>query len=130
MKNILTHTLIRRGAFLAVLVLAFGSGFGFVTERAHSQLNLLSIPFGGLNAPIPCTCSGGFLQTIGPPRPALVYFQAGASIPYQFFMFGAPGVWTLGTFFPSGVCSVVTPTGCANITAEGTVLIEGTSLEV
>ena len=71
-------------------------------------------------------CSTGFLLNIGPPVGGFFLLPFGAKL-YAFYLFN-PGVWTLGTYNPGGVC--VAPDGCVQcppIPTKGTIIMMGVS---
>ncbi|MFA4890163.1 MAG: hypothetical protein WC587_00800 [Candidatus Paceibacterota bacterium] len=86
------------------------------------------IPFGGRILYVTyCTCSGGLLLTIGPPRPGNYYFTAGSRV-YAYYQIYRPGAWALGDAFPGGACMIYAGTSCVGSPTTGTIRQVGTSL--
>lgn len=77
---------------------------------------------------IPCSCSGGHVIQVGPPRPGRLLVQPGITRVYKFYR-PHVGSWDLGLAFPGGQCLVPNPVdGCHSVPVDGTQLIMGTSL--
>ncbi|MBX4211065.1 hypothetical protein KW783_03795 [Candidatus Parcubacteria bacterium] len=86
--------------------------------------------FGGIVlTSLPCTCSGGFLLTIGPPKGGQFVYQIGAP-QFANFQLPRPGVWALGLYSPGAICTIVVPGGCSPLGVPiGTITpVVGTSL--
>ncbi len=76
---------------------------------------------------IPCACSGNYLLTIGPPRPATLVFQPGVSTPYLFYQIYKVGAWALGNYSSGGSCYVYAGITCVYLPNSGTITKIGTS---
>lgn len=89
-----------KNLFLSVAVILVGvtiSAFVFVS--AQNPFN-----FGGfVLASIPCTCSGNFLLTIGPPVGGQFVYYPGTQA-FLHFNLPRPGVWAVGSYTPGGAC--------------------------
>jgi peptidoglycan hydrolase-like protein with peptidoglycan-binding domain len=93
------------------------------------------IPFGGkILSVFPCTCSFGFVDTIGPPRPAIIFIPItflASPFNHLWKQILTPGVWTLGLYFtPPKPCLIWVKKVCvpAPIQPWGTIFRSGTSL--
>jgi hypothetical protein len=95
------------------------------------------IPFGGrIISVIPCTCPApyGFVDQIGPPRPAIIFIPLtflSSPLNHLWNEILTPGVWTLGLYSPTPVvCSVGAAPLCvpAPLQPWGTIFRSGTSL--
>jgi len=114
----------------------FVAGLVFLGSRAvYGQLPPGAIGvFGGLILDVTqCTCTGGNVIDVGPPRAARVYFVPGFSILYEYFQIKKPGAWVLGTYSPPTPClKLVCPCGklaccCVIVPHQGNIQIVGTS---
>ena len=93
------------------------------------------VPFGGkIISVLPCPCSLGFVDTIGPPRPATIFIPQSfltSPLNHLWKQILTPGVWTLGLYFHWSIpCLVYVGTACvpAPIQPEGIIFRSGTSL--
>lgn len=114
---------------LIIIVIAIASvifSFGLKFSRESEAAGLL--PFGGriLNVTY-CTCSGGILLTVGPPRPGNYYFTIGSML-YSYYQIYRPGPWVLGDAYPGGACVVYIGDDCVGAPTTGTIRQVGTSL--
>ena len=99
----------------------------FYTYTIYAQSPFV---FGGIvQTSIFCTCSGGFLLTLGPPTTKQLMWYPGTP-QFANAQLPRPGVWTLGLYSPGGVCTMYVGKGCAPSGAPvGTIgPITGTSL--
>lgn len=76
---------------------------------------------------VPCTCSGNYLLTIGPPRPATLVFQPGISVSYLFHQVYRAGAWALGNYSSGGSCLMYAGITCVSVPNNGTITKIGTS---
>jgi peptidoglycan hydrolase-like protein with peptidoglycan-binding domain len=95
------------------------------------------IPFGGMIiSVIPCTCPTpyGFVDQIGPPRPAIIFIPntfLASPLNHLWRQILTQGVWTLGLYFtPPKPCLIWVKNKCApaSIQPWGTIFRSGTSL--
>ncbi len=128
MKKNGRFSVVRPLGYMVVVALFFGVGFLSVSYNVSRAQNLVLNAYGGVSTAIDCTCSGTFLVTVGPPRPAVVVYNPGVSREYEWYMIAVPAPkWALGLFIPgAGVCSQKPI--CEPIPNEGMISIDGTSL--
>ena len=96
-------------------------------KEINSLKAALPLVFGGrIIAEIPCTCSGGLLLVVGPPRPMELLYQPGFSILFSFYSL-LPSEHILGTYVPVGACAMEED-ACVPFPVPGTIVVAGTSL--
>jgi hypothetical protein len=103
--------------------------------KAVEAVMLPFIPFGGkILFVFPCTCSFGFVDTIGPPRPAIIFIPIvflASPLNHLWKQILTPGVWTLGLYFlPPVPCLIWAGLICVPTPIQpwGTIFRSGTSL--
>ncbi len=95
---------------------------------ATASAAVFSKVFGGkILTVVPCTCSGNYLLTFGPPRPATLVFQPGVSTSYLFHQIYKVGSWALGNYSSGGSCYVYAGITCVYLPNNGTITKIGTS---
>lgn len=90
--------------------------------------------FGGrITSVTQCTCTGGHVITVGPPRSATLYFVPGLSILYEYGQIKKVGAWVLGNYTSPTMClRLQCPCGksgccCVPVSHQGNIQIVGTS---
>jgi len=84
--------------------------------------------FGGkLLGTIQCTCTGGHVMIIGPPRAARVLLLPGFSRVFEYGQTKSIGAWQLGIYAPPGICLRRISDICIPIPHDGIVSLIGTS---
>lgn len=115
----------------ALLVAVFLVGFALIIPHGFAFNGV----FGGImNVSTFCTCNGGHIISVGPPRPGRFYYVPGKSKLFEYGQITRSGVWVLGTY------SVMTPclqrvtiggkkggTACVPVPHQGNIEIVGTS---
>lgn len=135
LKQNMRDILQKIGILSALLFILLGSfGIGFVGVM-YPHLMVYAQPYpphvgGIIGTVLPCLCSAGYIDYVGPPRPGAVYVQEPISIQFEWYQSARPGPWTLANYLPDGGhCMVVSPhSGCNSVPALGTVTIQGTSM--
>src|SRR3989344_6513863 len=89
--------------------------------------------FGGIMTVVQfCTCNGGHIISVGPPRPGRFYYAPGTSKLFQYGQITRSGVWVLGTYSGMTPClgsvQVKKGTQCVPVPHQGNIDIVGTSL--
>lgn len=85
--------------------------------------------FGGqIGGTIQCTCTGGHVMTVGPPRPGTFYLAPGYSQVFEYGQTKRPGAWVLGTYTPASPCLKRVGRFCVPIPHQGNIQLIGTSL--
>lgn len=115
---------------LIIIIIAIASViFSFVLKFSKESEAVELLPFGGRILYVTyCTCSGGILLTVGPPRPGNYYFTVGSML-YSYYQIFKPGPWVLGDAYPGGACTIYIGTACSGVPTTGTIRQVGTSLK-
>jgi hypothetical protein len=117
-----------------VVLISFLSMFIFPT-RSHALIPPM-VQFGGLaNFTIPCTCSANLWVYFTPlylsavPMTGPLVYTPYATLPFEYFLSGLPGVWHLGSFIPGvQTCWFYIGIACIPIPSLGMMSMVGTSL--
>lgn len=101
----------------------------FGTDIVYGQLPGGAIGlFGGkLLGTIQCTCNGGHVMIIGPPRPARVRLVPGFTKVYPYGQTKREGAWQLGIYSKPIICLVRAGLFCIPVEHQGNIMIIGTS---
>lgn len=124
-----THQGLQLKSALAVVLIVLVILGGGYTLTTGTLAQVIPASFGGRNYWVDyCTCSYGIRVTIGPPRPAVLWFAPGMSRLYMYYTIYSPGPWTLGTYTSGGSCYQRVGKYCRPLPVQGTINIVGTSL--
>jgi hypothetical protein len=141
-KNDLTQILneyekLKNKLLLETQNLTFNRAFyilSFFIKKVEA-VTLPFIPFGGkILLVFPCTCSFGFVDIIGPPRPAIIFIPIvflASPFNHLWKQILTPGVWALGLYFlPPMPCLIWVKKICVPTPIQpwGTIFRSGTSL--
>ena len=124
----------RKRILIVVMVLLFPFYvLGLVTWGEHiatAQLagGAIGVFGGQIGGIVQCTCTGGHVISVGPPRPGVFHVVPGFSQVFKYGQTKRPGAWVLGTYVPPSPCLKRIGAFCVPVPHQGNIQLTGTTL--